>query len=203
LVTASDKRARYSTEEKLSYFPRHTRELDLIEPPAFRRFTMSLVGMALVTGVLVRLVRAVAVSGPASGWIVLAVGVALAGLVLFGMTAMHLANFTTKKWVWRAPAFALVEASGEMVVSAALILFGKEPVGSGRAEMSQWFTLAGQTFLNRTVYICIFAALLAVVLLGMRRIFIAREPSSKAADNLRAELYSDASEPEIDGGHSS
>jgi hypothetical protein len=88
-------------------------------------------------------------------------------------------------------------------VSALLIVFGREPVGTGRAVMGQWLTLAGQTFFNRTISICIFAALLAVVLLGVRRIFIARETNSLAADSLRAELYSEAPEPEIEGGNTS
>ena len=44
------------------YFPHQTLEFRIEEPPAFRKFTMSIAEMAIVTGVLFRLYRALAMT---------------------------------------------------------------------------------------------------------------------------------------------
>ncbi len=181
------------------YFPRDTRELEIVEPPGFRRLTLSLAEMALITGVILRLFRAVAVTyGPATSWFYLASAIMLGALILFGMTALHLANYTLRHWLWRAPAFGLCVAATEMVVSAGLILLGREPIGSERAVIGQWWGMAANTIIFRTLAVCLFAAALAGVFQLVRRYMIAKEPNARAAASLRAELFSEAAEPEID-----
>jgi hypothetical protein len=170
-----------------------------IEPPGFKRLTLSLVEMAVITGVLIRLLRAItSYYGAASNWAYLAFAILLGAVVLFGMTALHLANFTLRHWLWRAPLFALVESAAEMVTSAVLILLGRETIGTDVAVMGQWWSLAGLTLLGRVPAVCIFAALLAGVIQVVRRVVIARETDSRAAAALKAELFSEAEEPEID-----
>ena len=180
------------------YFPRDTRELDAIEPPGFRRLTLSLAEMALITGVILRLFRAVAVTyGPSTNWLYLALAILVGSTILFGMVALHLANFTPRRWLWRAPIFGLVESATEMVVSLGLILLGREPIGSSRAVLAQWPAMAANTILFHTLAVCIFAAALAGTFQLVRRIMIAKEPNPRVAASLRAELFSEAAEPEI------
>jgi hypothetical protein len=198
------RRSSFRREQLSSYFPRHTRDIQVVESPGFRRLTLSLAESAIIAGVIVRLLRAVVLTyGPSTNWLYLASGIMLGALVLFGMTALHLANFTLRHWVWRAPVFALAESAAEMAVSVVLTLLGREPFGTSRATIDQIWTLAGRTFLGRTVAVCLFAALLAGVIQIARRIVIAQEPNARAAESLRAELFSDAPEPDIDRSQAS
>src|SRR3954453_20629959 len=96
-----------------TFFPRQTVELRLEEPKAFRRFSFSLVEMALVTGVLVRLYRVTILTHGSNHWLYL-VGVSVVGVVfLLGMLTAHLANYPLHQYLWRAPAFAAIEVSAE------------------------------------------------------------------------------------------
>jgi hypothetical protein len=169
-----------------------------MEPPGFKRLTLSLVEMALITGVVIRLLRAITSSYAGSSSFYLAAVILLGAVVLFGMTALHLANFTLRHWLWRAPAFALLECVGEMITSAILILVGREPIGTDVAVMAQWWSLAVLTVLSRVPAVCLFAALLAGVIQVVRRVVIAKEPDARAAARLREELFSEAAEPEIE-----
>ena len=55
-----------------NFFPRQTVAWKLEEPPAFRRLTLSVVEMAVLTGVVLRLLRSIALTqGPADSWIYL------------------------------------------------------------------------------------------------------------------------------------
>src|SRR6476660_6231605 len=97
-----------------SFFPRHTVELRLEEPKAFRRFSFSLVEMAIVTGVLVRIYRVFILTHGSNHWLYLA-GVTVVGAVfLLGMLTAHLANYPLHQYLWRSAAFALIEVVAEM-----------------------------------------------------------------------------------------
>jgi hypothetical protein len=67
--------------------------------------------------------------------------------------------------------------------------------------MSQWWTLAGQTIGSRVVAVCVFGAVLAGVVYIARRIVIARESDARVAESLRAELFSESPEADIDPRH--
>src|SRR3954470_9187500 len=97
-----------------TFFPRTTIEWHVEEPPAFRRLSLSLVEMALITGVVLRVLRAVAFTFGHASSLYLVLAFVVGGLFLIGMTTAHLANFTVRSWAWRAPLFALVEVVGEM-----------------------------------------------------------------------------------------
>ena len=101
-----------------TFFPRQTIELRLEEPKAFRRFSFSLVEMAIVTGILVRIYRVLILTHGSNHWIYLA-GVSIVGvLFLLGMLTAHLANYPLHQYVWRAPMFAVVEVAAEMATSS-------------------------------------------------------------------------------------
>jgi hypothetical protein len=158
------------------YFPRHTVEWKIEEPPAFRRFSMSIAEMALVTGVLLRLYRAlVLTAGPTSSWIYFAVTFAIGWLFILGMATLHLGNYPLHRWLWRAPAFALIEAAAESLTSFALILAHREPIGSERAHLHDWVELAANTFFWRLIGIGAFALLLAGVVQFVRYMLLRRD----------------------------
>ena len=156
-----------------TFFPRHSVEWRLEEPAAFRRLSISLVEMALLTGIVLRLLRALTFTHGRASWLFYGAAFVVGLLVLLGMTTAHLANWTLRSWVWRAPLFALVEVAGEMATSLLLIALRREPEGAVRAEFHDWPSMALRAFLQSELSICLWAALLAGVILFVRRSGIA------------------------------
>ena len=153
----------------MSFFPRQTIEWHLEEPRAFRRLSLSLVEMALVTGVLLHVYRSYVLTHGANGWLFFGGSLALGMLFLLFMTTAHLANFPIQRWAWRAPLFAVIEWAAEMATSALLIWIGKEPLGSARAEWHDWPAMAMGTLATRGLLILIWALLLAGIIQIVRR----------------------------------
>lgn len=153
-----------------SYFPRQTVEWRIEEPRALRRFSLSLVEMAVTTGVVLRVYRSLVLSHETVSWIYTGGTIVLGILFLIGMATAHLANFPLQKWAWRAPTFALVEWGAEMATSALLILVHREPNGSVRAEWGDWWSLAVGTLATRAVAILVFTLLLAGIVQLVRRV---------------------------------
>ena len=156
-----------------TFFPRHSVEWRLEEPAAFRRLSISLVEMALLTGIVLRLLRALTFTHGRASWLFYGAAFLVGLLVLLGMTTAHLANWTLRSWVWRAPLFALVEVAGEMATSLLLIALRREPEGAVRAEFHDWPSMALRAFLQSELSICLWAALLAGVIMFVRRSGIA------------------------------
>lgn len=156
-----------------SFFPRHSVEWRLEEPQAFRRLSLSLFEMALLAGIVLRLLRALTFMHGRASWLFYGAAFAVGLLFLLGMTTAHLANWTLRSWLWRAPLFALVETVGEMATSLLLITFGREPNGAVRAEFHDWPSMALRALLQSEISICLWAALLAGVIVFVRRSGIA------------------------------
>jgi hypothetical protein len=156
-----------------TFFPQHSVEWKLEEPPAFRRLSLSLFEMALLTGIVLRLLRALTFTHGRASWLFYGAAFVVGLLILLGMTTAYLANWTLRSWVWRAPVFALVEVAGEMATSLLLIAMGREPEGAVRAEFHDWPSMALRAFLQSELSICLWAALLAGVILFVRRSGIA------------------------------
>ncbi|MDB4914613.1 MAG: hypothetical protein JWM95_2257 [Gemmatimonadetes bacterium] len=150
-------------------FPRKTVEWRLEEPPAFRKLSLSLVEMAILAGIVLRVLRAFTFTYGRVGWVYY--GLALVGgtFVLLGMTTAHLANFTVKSWVWRAPLFALVEVAGEMATSLLLIAMRREPEGTARADFHDWPSMSLRALVQSELSICLWALLLAGAIIFVRR----------------------------------
>jgi hypothetical protein len=156
-----------------SFFPRHSVEFRLEEPAAFRRLSMSLFEMALLTGIVLRVLRALTFTHGRASWLFYGGAFVLGLLILLGMTTAYLANWTLRSWLWRAPLFALIETVGEMVTSLVLIAVRREPEGAVRAEFHDWPSMAMRALLQSELSICLWAALLAGVILFVRRSGIA------------------------------
>ena len=156
-----------------TFFPQHSVEWKLEEPKAFRRLSLSLFEMALLTGIVLRLLRALTFTHGRASWLFYGAAFVVGLLILLGMTTAYLANWTLRSWVWRAPLFALVEVAGEMATSLLLIAIRREPEGAVRAEFHDWPSMALRAFLQSELSICLWAALLAGVIVFVRRSGIA------------------------------
>jgi hypothetical protein len=155
-----------------NFFPIHTSELKFEEPKAFRRFSFSLVEMALVTGVLLRVYRVLVLTHGSNNWIYIGGSIAVGLLFLLGMATAHLANFPLHDYVWRAPLFAFVEVLAEMTVSALLIAVGHEANGTVRAHWDDWVGLGLNALLYRGLAIILWCGILAGVIQIVRRTIV-------------------------------
>lgn len=155
---------------RMPLFPRSTLEVKLEEPVAFRRFTYSLAETAIVTGVAIRLYRALVLSRPDGGWVYWGVVWSLGTIFFLGMLTAHLAHYPKRRWLWRAPVFAVVAVAAEMVVSLLLIAVGRERWGSVRAEWGDWPGMAANALLYRGLTVCVWALVLAGAVWIVRRL---------------------------------
>lgn len=175
-----------------SFFPRHTTEFRLEEPAAFRQLSFSLVEMALVTGVVLRLVRVLALGHASSSWWFVGGAYAVAIFVLVGMATAHLANYPIRQWSWRAPAFAVLETAAEAITSAALITVGRERLGTARATWHDWPAMVTATLAWRLVVIALWTLLLAAAVTLVRRVVAARRRRTHADEGARTTGEHDA-----------
>jgi hypothetical protein len=159
------------------------------EPPAFSKLARSIVEMALVTGVVARLYRAAVLTntGKSSALAVGALFLLGASFVLL-MAAVHLSRFPLREWTWRAPAFAALESTFESVVSFALILAHREPLGTGAATIRDWPGLAGTILVRHVVVISVFSLLLALTVKLVRYQLLKHEHAAWSAGTVRAGL---------------
>jgi hypothetical protein len=159
----------------MTFFPKHTVTWE--EPTVLRRFTISLFEVAILTGIALRLYRAMVISaGSTSSWLWAGGTFAIGLLILCAAATVHLANYPLQRWLWRAPAFAAIEVAAESVTSALLIWIGREPIGSTRAEWSDWFSMAQTTLWTRMLTVSGWALLLAAVVWVVRRTILREQP---------------------------
>ena len=160
-----------------SFFPRETHVFHVVELSVWRTLSLSVVEMAALTGVLLRGLRAVGLSHPDLGMPYIAATFAVGAVLLFGMLTLHLANFPVRRWLWRVPAFAVLESATEMAVSALLVLGHREPLGTtGRAAWRDLPSMALATLETRLVAVVLFAAALAGIVQLVRRLLPRHAP---------------------------
>jgi hypothetical protein len=155
-----------------TFFPRQSIEWRLEEPRAFRRISRSLVEMAVVTGVLLRVYRLLLLTHGSNNWLYLGGTLALGLIFLIGMLTAHLANYPLRQYLWRAPYFALIEVASEMATSALLIAVHREPNGTVRAHWDDWLGMGLNALLVRGLAILLWTAILAGVVELVRRTLV-------------------------------
>ena len=143
-------------------------EWDLEEPAAFARIARSPFELALITGVVMRLFRAVVLTHGNVTTTFLAASLVLGTLFLLGMATLHLGRFPVREWPWRAPLFAVFETVGEMTVSLVLIALHREPWGTARAEFVDWQAMATGVVFWRVLGVSVWALLLGVTVSFIR-----------------------------------
>jgi len=155
-----------STEKRRRLFK--SSEWDLEEPAAFARIARSPVELALITGVVIRLFRAVVLThgDVTTGYLFAAL--ILGTLLLLGAATLHLGRFPVREWPWRAPLFAIFETAGEMAISLLLISIHREPWGTARAEFMAWQPMATGVLFWRLIAVCVWALLLGTTVQFVR-----------------------------------
>ena len=143
-------------------------EWDLEEPAAVARIARSPVELALITGVVIRLFRAVVLTHGEISSSYLFAALVLGTLFLLGMATLHLGRFPVREWPWRAPLFAVFETAGEMAVSLVLISLHREPWGTARAEFMDWQPMATGVLFWRLIAVCFWALLLGTTVQFVR-----------------------------------
>ncbi len=149
------------------FFPRdviHWREQRL---HPLRAFSLSTLELAGITGVVLRLFRVAAMS---ASTVMFVLGIVVAVLFLCGMLTWHLGNFPLRRWPLRAAWFTLIEATTELGMSSLLIAFKREPLGTRLAGWHDWWSLAGQTLVERSVIVLLYTLVLAASVQIVRRI---------------------------------
>ena len=143
-------------------------EWDFEEPEAFARIARSPVELALLTGIVIRLFRAVVLTRGHATSTDLVTALILGSLFLLGMATLHLGRFPVREWPWRAPLFAVFETAGEMAVSLVLISLHREPWGTARAEFMDWQPMATAVLFWRLIGVCVWALLLGTTVQFVR-----------------------------------
>ena len=157
------------------------------EPRAFTKLARSLVDMALVTGVVARLYRAMVLSRSvnASG-LFIASTLTIGAVFLLAMATIHLSRFPLRDWLWRAPGFAALEGVTEMLASAGLIALHREPLGTGAAHFNDWPGMATNTIILRLVTISLFSLLLAGIVKWVRYMLLRKEHAAWSEGTVKA-----------------
>lgn len=161
--------------------------LTLREPRAFTKLARSIVETAFVTGLIVRVYRALVLSHSVTWG-----GLRLAALFLLGaafillMAAVHLSRFPLREWLWRAPVFGALEAAAESLTSLALILAHREPLGTGAATIGDWPAIAGSVLVRHVLVISAFSLLLALTVKLVRYQLLKHEHAAWSAGTVRA-----------------
>lgn len=163
-------------------FPLRTATMRIEEPKAFRRFSLSLIEMALITGVLVRIYRSLVLTHGSSGFGYIAGTMALAIVFIVFMATAHLANYPLHHWLWRAPAFAALEVAGEMGTSLVLIWLAREPNGTVRADFGDWPSMAMRALLYRGLIVVSWSLILAGIVAFVRTRFVKEEADDPIAE---------------------
>jgi len=145
-----------------------TSEWDFEEPAAFTRIARSPVELALITGVVMRLFRAVVLTQGNASSSFLGAALVLGTLFLLGMATLHLGRFPVREWPWRAPLFAVFETAGEMAVSLLLIALHREPWGTARAEFTDWQPMVTGVLFWRVLGVSVWALLLGTTVSFIR-----------------------------------
>ena len=155
---------------------RLSRGVQVREPAAFTKLARSLIDMALVTGIVARLYRAMILSraeSPTGTYVIVTFSIGAIFVLL--MTALHVGRFPVREWLWRAPGFAIAEGLFEMLTSAVLIALSREPLGTGAAHFHDWPMMLVRTVGWRLITISLFALLLAGIVKWVRYMLLKRE----------------------------
>ena len=116
--------------------------------------------------------RVLVLTHGSNNWLYIGGTIAIGLVFLLGMVTAHLANYPLHQYVWRAPAFAVVEVLAEMAVSALLIAVGHEANGTVRAHWDDWVGLGLNALLYRGLAIVLWCAILAGVIQIVRRTIV-------------------------------
>ena len=144
-----------------------------------RAFAIRTVEPAGITGLVLRRWRAALLAS--ANWMIFVGGLVVGALFLCGMLTWHLGNFPVKRWPPRVALFVVIEVFAEMGTSSLLIAVSRERIGSRMARWADWWPMAGQTVLERTIVLAVFALVLGGTVQLVRRAMERREAPARSA----------------------
>ena len=157
------------------------------EPAAFAKLARSLVDMALVTGVVARLYRGMVLSrAQSASGVYVALTLTIGALFLLAMVTIHVSRYPLRDWLWRAPAFAVIEGAAEMLASLILIALHRESLGTGAAHFRDWPGMAAGTVGWRIITISLFSLILAGIVKWVRYMLLRKEHSAWSDGTVKA-----------------
>ncbi|MES2523059.1 MAG: hypothetical protein V4617_10200 [Gemmatimonadota bacterium] len=160
------------------FFPRDVVHWGEQQLHPLRAFAIRTIEPAGITGLVLRVYRAIVLSAAMTAGVLPLLGALLVGvLFLCGMLTWHLGNYPLRRWPRRLAAFLVVEVVAELGMSSLLIAFGRERFGSAVATWADWWPMAGQTFAERAVVMVLFTGVLALTVQLVRRMVDKREPA--------------------------
>jgi hypothetical protein len=172
----------------MRFFPADTIEWRVLEPTFVRRLSISLVAMAIGTGVIVRLYRVLVFRVvPREHLVLFLVAAALGVVLLASLVTLHLGNYPVRQWLWRAPVFGILQSAASMLVSAVLVAAGMERIGSDVMHWSHWRSDMLWTLVRNEAFVCLYALILAAAVQIVRRAFLRREHREHTLDAVRSE----------------
>lgn len=152
------------------FFPRDVVQWSEEHLHPLRAFALRTLEPAAITGLVLRVYRALLLGATATaGWLPFVGGITVAILFLCGMLTWHLGNFPVSRWPMRVLAFVIIEAVAEMGMSSLLIGIHRERFGARVAEWGDWWPMAFQTLTERGVLLVLFALVLAASVQLVRR----------------------------------
>ena len=144
-----------------------------------RAFAVRSLEPAGITGLILRAYRALVLGATVSaGWVAFVGGLTVGALFLCGMLTWHLGNFPVRRWPWRVVAFIVIEVAAELGMSSLLIAFHRERFGARVATWGDWWPMAAQTLIERSVILVLFVLALAASVQIVRRALDKREPQT-------------------------
>ncbi len=158
------------------FFPRDVIHWGEEQLHPLRAFAVRTLEPAGITGLVLRLYRALILGTTATaGWLAFVGGLTIGVLFVCGMLTWHLGNFPIKRWPLRVIAFIVIEVAAELGMSTLLIGFQYERYGSRAATWADWWPMAGQTLFERGLVLTLFALVLAASVQIVRRTFDKRQ----------------------------
>ncbi len=153
------------------------------------RIPRSLIPMALVTGIVVHsyiwfvLTRA----SVNFGWIALLLAFSGRFVLLLALATVYLGNHPVRQWIWRAPAFAVLEGAVEAVMVAVLIKVRVERIGTEHAHRSDWWSMVSDILIYHGIAILVFSLILAIVVQTVRYALLKHEHRDSTAIKIHDE----------------
>lgn len=141
------------------------------------RLPRSLIPMALVTGIVVHsyIWFVLARASANFGWVALLLAFSGRFVLLLGLATVYLGNHPVRQWIWRAPAFAVLEAAVEAIMVAILITIRVERIGTEHAHTRDWWSIVSDILIYHGIAILLFSLILAVVVQTVRYALLKHE----------------------------
>jgi hypothetical protein len=164
------------------------------------RIPRSLIPMAILTGIAVHsyvwfvLVRA----SVHFDWIALLLAFAGRFVLLLALATVYLGNHPVRQWIWRAPAFAVLEVAIEALYVAVLIKVGSERIGTEHASQRDWVGIVADIAMYHGIAILVFSMVLAVVVQTVRYALLKHEHRDSTAIKIHDEREMEKAEELIE-----